>query len=192
MMATFFDFIFQILTGESPCRRPKFYFGDGDTPSLPKQKSPAGFASGAWKFPARLTFRVLEPFARARLAVFLALFHARIAREQALGLERATQRGIGPNQRPGNPMPHRAGLSVRAAAGDIDARVEFFRHAGEGQRLRRRRAQGLERKIIFKWPAVHGDFAGAGREPDAGDGGLAPTGAEKFDFSFRCHLSVEG
>src|SRR5208337_2884509 len=101
----------------------------------PNKKAPPTFASGAWKFPARLTFRVLEPFARARLAVFLALFHARITREQALGLERGTQSGVGPNQRPGNPMPHRPGLSVRAAAGDIDARIEFFRRAGDGQRL---------------------------------------------------------
>src|ERR1035441_2007338 len=56
MMATLFKFIFQILPGGSPCRRPKFSSRDGDTPSLPKQKprriEPAGL--GNFQYDQRL------------------------------------------------------------------------------------------------------------------------------------------
>src|ERR1019366_7283336 len=151
MMATFFKFIFQILPGGSPCRRPKFSSRDGDTPSLPKQqKTPPDWTSGAWKFPVRSTFRELETFARARLAVFLALFHARIAREEALGLQRPPQVRVELQQRPGDAVPHRAGLAVRPAAADVDARVECFRRAGQSQRLRRGHPQRFQREITFK------------------------------------------
>ena len=136
--------------------------------------------SGAWKFPVRSTLRELETFARARLAVFLALFHARIAREQALGLQRAPQGRVKLQQRPGNAMPHRAGLAVRPAAADIDARVEFFHVAGDGQRLCHSHPQGFERKIAVERAAVDGDLAAAGRETHPGHGGLAPAGAEIF------------
>ena len=93
---------------------------------------------------------------------------------------------------PGDAVPHRAGLAVRPAAADVDARVEFFRRAGDGQRLRRGYALCFQREIIFKLAAVDGDFTVAGREPDPRDGGLAPSRAEIFgDFGFS-HLSVEG
>ncbi len=80
----------------------------------------------------------------------------------------------------GDAVPHRVGLAVRPAAGDVDAHVEFFRRAGDRQRLGRLRPLGFEHEIIVKRAAVDGDFAVAGREADARDGGLAPAGAQKF------------
>src|SRR2546426_786885 len=59
---------------------------------------------------------VLEPFARARLAVFLALFHARIARQQPFGLQRRPQVGVHRQQCPRDTVPHGAGLTGRATA----------------------------------------------------------------------------
>src|SRR5208282_4946995 len=133
----------------------------------------------------RSTFRELETFARARLAVFLALLHARIAREEALGLQCAPQGRVELQQRPGNAMPHRTSLAVGPAAADVDARIEFFRRAGEGQRLRRGHPQRFQREITFKLASVDGDFAVAGGESNTRDGSLAPSRAKIFgDFGF--------
>src|SRR2546422_9545982 len=71
-----------------------------DNPQLTKTKTPRAIASGACKSGLVLAFAVLETFASARLAVLLALAHARIARQQAVGLERRTQFGVGGEQRP--------------------------------------------------------------------------------------------
>jgi len=62
-------------------------------------------------FPAQLTLRVLESFASARLAVFLALAHTRIASEQAVGLEGRAQIGVRNEERPRDAVPDRAGLA---------------------------------------------------------------------------------
>src|ERR1017187_9684989 len=86
---------------------------------LNKQKTrrpgPAGFGN----FPLRSTLRELEAFAGAGLAVFFALAGARVAREEAFRFQRGAQVGVELQQRAGNPVARRAGLAVRAAAGDI-------------------------------------------------------------------------
>ena len=134
----------------------------------------------------RSTFRELETFARAGLAVFLAFLHARIAREEALGFQCAPQGRVKLQQRPGNAVANRAGLAVGTAAGDIDTRVQFFRRAGDGQRLGHCRPQGFQREIAFKLASIDGDFAGAGREPDARDGGLAATDGFSVSITIFC------
>src|ERR1017187_3794992 len=97
----------------------------------------------------RSTFRELKTFARTRLAVLLALLHARIAREETLGLQRAPQGRIELQQCPGYAVPHRTGLAIWPAAADVDPCVEFFRRAGEGQRLRCSHPQRFQREIAI-------------------------------------------
>src|SRR5439155_17511379 len=84
---------------------------------------------------SRLPFTVLETFASARLAVLLSFAHARVAGEQAVGLERRTQIGVGGQERARDAVPHRAGLAGGTAAADIDAHVKFAGGFGDGQRL---------------------------------------------------------
>src|ERR1019366_7434146 len=104
----------------------------------------------------------------------------------AFRLERGAQVGVELQQRAGNAVAGRAGLDVRGVAGDITAHARLFGPAADGQRLRHGRAQGFEREINVKGAAVDGDLAAAGREADAGNGGLATAGAEEFD-GFRGH-----
>jgi hypothetical protein len=49
-----------------------------------KQKTPPAGQRGS-QIPARLTFAVLETFARPWLAVFLTLAHTRVTREKTFG-----------------------------------------------------------------------------------------------------------
>ena len=64
----------------------------------------------------RSTFRELEAFARAGLAVFFAFAFARVAGQQTLGLEGGAQIRVKFEERAGNAMADRAGLAVGAAA----------------------------------------------------------------------------
>src|SRR5258708_17882105 len=83
----------------------------------------------------RLPLAVLEAFARARLAVLLALSHAGIARKQALRLERRAKVGIHRKQRAGQAVADGAGLAGWPAPRDADASVVFVRRASDNQRL---------------------------------------------------------
>src|SRR5947207_2254660 len=136
-------------------------------------KTPPAHASGVSQNFFSLTLRELEAFAGARLAVLLALLLARVAREQTVGLQRSAQRGFRELQCPGDAMTDRAGLPVGAAAADVDADVKFRRVVGQRERTGGHASQGLGRKVVFKRAAVDGDLAAAGRDADAGDGGLA-------------------
>src|SRR6185437_8833941 len=99
-------------------------------------KKPADHsASGFCKIPVRLTFAELETFASARLAVFFALFHTRIACQQAFSLQGRAKSRVREQQRAGNTMAHRAGLARGAAAGDVHAHVELVRVVRENERL---------------------------------------------------------
>src|SRR5436190_3944027 len=127
-----------------------------------KPKNPAGRTSGARKFPTELTFAVLETFPGARLAVFLALTHTRVSREEALGLENGTKISIKGQQRSGNAMAHGARLTIRTAAANRDVRIEFVARSCDGQWLASYNALGLNRKIIFKGAAIDQNLAGPG------------------------------
>ena len=58
-----------------------------------------------------------------------------------------------------------------------DQDVEFIGVFRGDERLAHRSAAGIGGEIVFKRAAVDGDLAAAGRETDAGDGGLATAGA---------------
>ena len=42
---------------------------------------------------------------------------------------------------------------------------------------------GLDQEIIFKWAAIHGDFAGAGRQANARDGGFTAARSKNYSVS---------
>src|SRR6185312_3806527 len=105
-------------------------------------KKPASLAaSGFCKIPVRLTFAELETFASARLAVFFALFHTRIARQQAFRLQRRTQSCVREQQRAGDAVANRASLARRAAAGDVHTHIELVSVIRDHERLLHDHAQ---------------------------------------------------
>src|SRR4051812_13211772 len=63
-----------------------------------------------------LSLAILESLPGARLTVFLALSHARVAREQAVRFERGPEIKIHLEQRAGNAVPDSASLAERPAA----------------------------------------------------------------------------
>src|SRR5256885_7342760 len=130
-------------------------------------KSPAGRNQRGLQIWTRSTLAVLKPFPSARLAVLLALAHARIAGEQAVGLERRTQVGVGLQQGASNAMPHGASLAGRTAPRDVYPHVKFPGRLGDRQRLRGEHPQRLDRKIVVKGTIVDRDLTGAGGEADA-------------------------
>src|SRR5665213_751811 len=73
--------------------------------------------------PLRLTLAILEAFARAGLAVFLAFPHAGVARQQAGGLQGRTQRRVYVQQRPRYSVADGASLAGWPAAFDAHADV---------------------------------------------------------------------
>ena len=101
----------------------------------------------------------METFARARLAVLLALFHARITGQETLRLERGPEVGVELEQRAGDAVADRSRLAGMPAAVDIDTHVEFGQRFGGRQRLQRLHAQRLGKEIIFHRPAIDEDFA---------------------------------
>src|ERR1017187_8334152 len=113
------------------------------------KKTPPDLTSGAGKYPVRLTFAVLEAFARARLAVLLALLHARVAGQEAFGLQHGPHVDVHREQRAGDAMAHRTSLAGRPAAGDGDLRVELVGRAGDSERLGNNSAQRFHWEIVL-------------------------------------------
>src|SRR5262249_30069575 len=83
-------------------------------------------------------------------------------------------------------MPHRACLAIRSAARHSNMGIKLVGCSRNGQRLRGDDALGFDREIVFEGSAVYLDLASAGSQADAGDGGLAPAGAQMLgSFAFR-------
>src|SRR5436190_24253880 len=94
---------------------------------VPNKKPADHAASGFCNIPVRLTFAELETFASARLAVFFALTHTRIAGQQAFRLQRRTKSCVREQQRARNAVTHCTGLARRPAAADVHTHVELVR-----------------------------------------------------------------
>src|SRR5436853_2015861 len=135
-----------------------------------------------------LAFRELEAFARALLAVLLALFGARVASDEAGTLQARAEFGIKLHQRPRYPMTHRARLTGLAAAIDIYHNVEFADGIGQVQRLAYHHAMHFVIKIIFELALVDNNFAGAGPYEDARRGALAA--ARSIILNRLCHYRI--
>src|ERR1041385_7626082 len=115
-------------------RLPRFFTGPAvlDGRFLPRRRGLSGFPRSRARVnprgttrdgdrSSRLTLRVLEALASARLSVLLALFFPRVAREIAGALQGAAPLGIFGDQRPRNGVPHRFGLCTVTASGDGSA-----------------------------------------------------------------------
>src|ERR1043166_3305723 len=134
---------------------------------LRKAKAPRLAPAGLRKFFSRLTLAELEAFARAGLAVLLALLHPRVAREKAIGLQNRTQVRVRFEQCASDSMTNRAGLTGRTATTDIHTHVELVRRFRPRERRRDHTAQRIGRKIVFKSAAIDSDLARAHSEAHA-------------------------
>src|SRR4249919_1639558 len=105
-----------------PLRSPKMYsfiFGFHRLVWWPKctPASSRSFNAIATKKPP-LPFAELEALARSGHTVLLALFRARVAREQSFVLQRLAELGVVLDERAGDAQPDGPGLSGHAAAGN--------------------------------------------------------------------------
>ena len=92
-------------------------------------------------------------------------------------LEHLAQAGLIVDQRAGDTVTDRAGLTGKARALHGADHVEFVATIGFDQRLLDHHAQHGTGEIDFLVAAIDGDLAGAGLHPDAGGGFLAAAGA---------------
>src|SRR6185312_7018708 len=94
-----------------------------------------------------LALRELEAAAGLRLAVFLALDDAAVARQEATGLERRTQPRLVIGQRLADAVADRAGLAGEAAADDAAHHVVLAEAIGDDEGLVQEHAQHRSREI---------------------------------------------
>src|SRR5829696_9162159 len=134
-----------------------------------------GSRGGNRRFPAvpSLTLRELRGLAGLVQAGLLALHLARVAREEALALQRYAQLRVHLDERAGDPVPDRSGLTARAAAVDADAEVVLAVEARGLERSHRDRAVQQAREVLLDRAAVHPRLPVAGAQDDARDGGFA-------------------
>src|SRR5215204_624237 len=127
--------------------------------------------------PGALALRELRSLAGLVQAGLLALDLAGVACQEALALQHRPELRIGLDERPGDAVADRAGLSRWAAA--LDARTEVVRALGAGdlQRRQHRRAVGGAREVLLQRPAVDPGHAVARAQDHARDGRLPLAGA---------------
>ena len=124
-------------------------------------------------------------------AVFLALLHTRIAREEAGLLQDGAILGVDQQQGAGHAVAQSAGLTGHAAALDGGNDVDLAELLGSGEGLTDDHLQGLETEILVDVAAVDGDSASAVlEEVNAGDGGLSTAGAVQIRLLGLIHSSL--
>src|SRR5690606_14221289 len=123
-----------------------------------------------------LALRELEAAASLGAAVLLTLDDARVAGQEALGLDRGAQRRLIFGQRLRDAVLDGAGLPREAATLDRADHVILAGPLGDRERLVDDEAQRRAREIDFLIAAIDRDLAGAGLHPDACDGVLAAAG----------------
>src|SRR5689334_4097867 len=117
--------------------------------------------------PSFLTFTELEPLSRTSQTVFLTFLHTRVGREQSVLLQRLAQFRIDLDQRPGDAQPHRARLTVDAAAGHGDQHVELVGVLRQDERPPDVHPEHLGGEVVVELAVIDGDGAGAGPEEHA-------------------------
>src|SRR5262249_11172633 len=95
--------------------------------------------------------------------------------EQARLLELLTKLGVELEQRARDAVTHRAGLTGRAAAVNIDHHVEFVDSVGQLQRLADDHAQSFVLEVRIDGGAVDFAIAAAGTQVDARRSALPPS-----------------
>src|SRR6478735_3079282 len=132
-------------------------------------------ASGKPK--TRSALRELLAAACGMQADLLALDFTRIARHEASLAQHRLERRVVVDQRTGDAVARRAGLTRFTAAGDVDHDVEGFDVVRQEQRLLRDHDGGFPAEISLDVLAIDRDLAGALLDEHAGDARFATAGA---------------
>src|SRR5271167_3534326 len=106
-----------------------------------------------------LPLRVLRPFARLVLAVFLALDHAAVARQKTLLLQKRAQGRLKISQGSADAVAHGSGLTGEPAALNGAPDIELTESIGRHERLVDQHTQHRPRKVDRAFAAVNIDFA---------------------------------
>jgi hypothetical protein len=143
---------------------------------LPASRRPCiQFAFANWR--PKLALAELEALPRAFLAVFLALSHARIARQKSVGPQPMAQIGIEDGKRAREAHAHRAGLTSHPAA---IASCHYVKLVG-GIRKLQRLYRAVQPSDIFEVridsPAIYFKFPAARPNEYPRHGILAPARA---------------
>src|SRR5215471_13593777 len=123
---------------------------------------------------SRLALGELEPLARARLTVLLALLGARVTRDESGFLERRAELAVDFAERAGDAVLDGIGLAGEAAATDVDVHVVTAAGLGQLERLHDDHAGGRAAEVIVHRTIVDRDLARPLGHPHARDGVLAP------------------
>lgn len=108
-----------------------------------------------------LSFRELESLASALLAILLAFFDSRVARDKTGLLQASAKFGIEFYKRPRDAVTNCARLSCKTASIDIDQNVEFADRIGQVKRLTDDHAMHLVLKIVLKLALVYDNLSGS-------------------------------
>src|SRR5271154_6046782 len=127
----------------------------------------------------------LEALARALLAVFLALFHARIAREKTVGAQRGAKLRVVARDGARKTHANRSGLPADATAVGGAHHIDLVGQAGELERLGGVMLPCVIREILFRGAAVDGELAAASAQKYASDGLFTASGAHDPNFCAR-------
>ena len=122
-----------------------------------------------------LALAELEALAGTGLAGLFAFLHARVTRQQALGLQRAAEFGADLQERAGDAKADCAGLATDSAAGGIRGDVLSVAALRDFKRLQDQTLKGGDRKVVVVRTSVDEDFSRPGREAHACSGGLAAS-----------------
>src|SRR5262245_56846553 len=133
------------------------------------------------KVPLSLAFAELEPLARSSESVLLALLDARVRRQETILLQLLPQLRVELHERPRDAEPHRASLSVDAAAVDGCQDVELVARLRQEQRPPHLRTQRIGREVFIELPMVDGNGSLAGAKEDASGRCLATASGVVFD-----------
>src|SRR5690349_16909086 len=142
--------------------------------------------------PSVLTFTELEALARASHPVLLAFLDARVRRQQTIFLELLAEFGVVFHERARHREPHRASLTVDAAAVHRRKDVELLAGFRQEQRTADLRPQRIGREVLVELSMIDGDGALAGAEENAGGRRLAATRCVIFDACQLCDLDALG
>src|SRR5581483_1486191 len=118
----------------------------------------------------------LEAASRLAAAVLLALDRTRVAGQEPALLQHASKLRLEPRQRDRDAVTDGAGLARQTAAAHRADDVELALALGGDERLLQDHLEHGTGEIGGVLLAVDGDLAGAGLDPDTGDGVLALAG----------------
>jgi len=122
-----------------------------------------------------LSLRKLETFPRALLPVLLALFDARVSRNETSTLERGTKVGIVFEQSSRDAVTDRTRLARRTTASYVDDEIKLVRSFRQLQWLTNDHPQRFVREVALERLMIDLNFAGTGSQVNSGGCRFAPS-----------------